>query len=90
MFHLNTDQESLKVITVQRVFNLFTTIDYWFLDVKLAQTDDINIYLKDSVLTTQSRTIIEDLKPKTKKGLKIISKNCMCFAVGLSQFNSRT
>ena len=28
-FHLNSDHESLNVITVQRVYNLFTTIDYW-------------------------------------------------------------
>ena len=27
-FHLNSDQESLYVITVQHVYNLFTLIDY--------------------------------------------------------------
>ena len=35
----------------------------------------ISIYLKDSVLTTQSRTIIMDLKPKTKKNKKTFPKN---------------
>ena len=34
----------------------------------------IAMYLKDSVLTTQSRTIIMDLKPKTKKARNIFKK----------------
>ena len=32
--------------------------------MKLAQSDDINIYLKDSVLTAQSRTNVIVLKLK--------------------------
>ena len=36
----------------------------------------VSMYLKDSVITTQSITIIEDLKPKSeKKKVKIFSKN---------------
>ena len=35
----------------------------------------ISLYLKNGVLTTQLRTIIMDLKPKTKEDKKNISKN---------------
>ena len=45
----------------------------------------ISIYLKDSVLTTQSRTIMMDLKPKTKKSKKIFSKKCIFFCILVSR-----
>ena len=35
-FHLNRHQESLYVITVQSVYNLFSIIDYYLQDMKLA------------------------------------------------------
>ena len=36
----------------------------------------ITIYLKDSVLTTHSIKVVEDLKPKVKKGKKyLLPKN---------------
>ena len=58
---------------MQRLYNLFAIIDYWLLKIKLARTNDINIF-KRSVLTAQIRKNIEDLKPKMKYGKeKIIS-----------------
>ena len=45
-FHLNSDHESLQVITVQRVDNLFTTIEYWIFDMELAQNGDENVFKK--------------------------------------------
>ena len=50
----------------------------------------ISIYLRDSVLTTQSRTIIVDLKPKMKENEKNVFKKMYVFCTWLSQFNSRT
>ena len=50
----------------------------------------ISVYLKDSVLTTQSSTNIVDLKPKMEK-LKISSMKNVCdLFFSRSQCNSRT
>ena len=43
-FLLTSDHESSKVITVQRVYNLCTAIDYWLLDRKLERSDGVNIF----------------------------------------------
>ena len=38
----------------------------------------ISVYLKDSVLTTQSRTINEDPKPKSRNGKKNVFPKNVC------------
>ena len=35
---------NLIKLTVQRVYKLCTAIDYWLLDKKLAQSDDVKIF----------------------------------------------
>ena len=39
----------------------------------------ISMFIKDSVLTTQSRTDIIDLKPKLKENENFFNENRMCF-----------
>ena len=41
----------------------------------------ISMFLKDSVLTTQSRTDIIDLKPKKKENKDIFKEKRMCFVL---------
>ena len=41
----------------------------------------ISIYLKNSVLTTKSRTDIIDFKPKMKKNKDIFNNKPMCFVL---------
>ena len=49
--------------------------------MKLEQSDDINIFKKNSDLTTQSRKDIIDLKPKMKKNKNSSNENRMCFVL---------
>ena len=54
--------------------------------MKLKQTDDIN-YLKDSVITTHSITMLEDLKAKLK--VKFFSKlHVFCTLVSRNQLSN--
>ena len=49
----------------------------------------MSISLKDSAVTTQSRTIIKSLKTKTLLTLnKKYSKSCISNKIGLSKFNN--
>ena len=48
--------------------------------MKLAQSDDINVF-KNSVLTTQSNTNIIVLKPKTMKIKNIFNEKRMYFVL---------
>ena len=45
----------------------------------------ISVYLKDSVLTTQSSTSIIDLKPKVEKNKNVFYEKCMFFCTLVSR-----